>query len=133
MYKILIVDDDYSLRLLYQMELEDEGYSVTTTSDCSRLFELIEDVRPDLILMDVRLEEMNGSDLLKQIREIYCDIPVILCSAFELLRYDIKAIAADYFVKKGVDLSELKSTVKIAFENLKEGETGLCFPVSQMA
>ena len=42
MLKILIVDDDYAIRLLYQSELEDEGYSVTTTSGCLNILEQID-------------------------------------------------------------------------------------------
>ena len=58
MNKILIVDDDYALRLLYQSELEAEGYSVTTTDSCPNLVGQIEHLKPDLILLDIRLGEI---------------------------------------------------------------------------
>ena len=64
MYKILIVDDDYAIRLLYQSELEDEGYSVTTASGCLNILEQIDHLRPDLILLAIRLGEINGLDIL---------------------------------------------------------------------
>jgi len=122
MYKILIVDDDYALRLLYQSELEDEGYSVTTSGECRNLGDQIKHLKPDLILLDIRLGEINGLEILQEIRDRYYNMPVILCSAYPSFRYDIKAIAADYYVTKSIDLSELKFTIKMAFESLMEGQ-----------
>ena len=121
MYKILIVDDDYAIRLLYQEELEDEGYSVTTTSGCLNFLEQIEHLGPDLILLDIRLGKINGLDILQDIRDRYYDMPVILCSAYSSFKYDMRAIAADYYVTKSVDLSELKFKIKMAFESITEG------------
>ena len=122
MYKILIADDDNAIRLLYQEELEDEGYSVTTVSDRRNLMEMISQRRPDLILLDVKLGENNGFDILQCIRTMCFDMPIILCSAYPSCRYDIKAIGADYYVSKSVDLSELKLTIKKAFERMMEGQ-----------
>jgi DNA-binding response OmpR family regulator len=121
MYKILIVDDDYAIRLLYQSELEDEGYSVMTTSGCLNLLKQIDHLRPDLILLETRLDKINGLDILQDIRDRYYDMPVILCSASPSFRYDMRAIAADYYVTKSIDLSELKFKIKMAFESIMEG------------
>jgi len=118
MKKILIVDDDKAIRLLYKIELEDEGYSVETTSEYLNLMDQIENFKPDLILLDIRLGEINGLDLLQEVRNIYFDMPVILCSAYSSFRYDMRAIAADYYVTKSVDLSELKFKIKMAFESI---------------
>ena len=118
MYKILIADDDNAIRLLYQEELEDEGYSVTTVNDSKNLTDIINHRQPDLILLDVRLGENNGFDTLQWIRTRCCDVPVILCSAYPSCPYDIKSIGADYYVTKSVDLSELKLTIKKAFQRM---------------
>ena len=118
MYKILIVDNDYAIRLLYQSELEDEGYSVMTTDGCLNLLEQIEHLRPDLVILEIRLGEINGLDVLQEIRDRYYDMPVILCSAYSSFRYDMRAIAADYYVTKSIDLSELKFKVKMAFDSI---------------
>jgi len=120
MYKILIVDDDHAIRLLYQSELEDEGYSVTTSSGCINLLEQIEYLRPNLILLDIKLDGIDGLDILQEIRERHYDMPVILCSAYSIFRYDMRAIAADFYVTKNVDLSELKFKIKMAFESIAE-------------
>lgn len=121
MYKILIVDDDHAIRLLYQEELEDEGYSVSTTSGCLNFLDQIEHFRPDLILLEIKLGKFNGLDILQEIRARYYDMPVILCSAYYSFRYDMRAIAADYYVTKSVDLSELKFKIKMAFESIMKG------------
>jgi DNA-binding response OmpR family regulator len=121
MNKILIVDDDHAIRLLYQAELEDEGYSVMTTGSCLNLLDQIEYLRPDLILLDIKLDGVDGLDILQDIRERYYDMPVILCSAYSIFRYDMRAIAADFYVTKSVDLSELKFKIKMAFESIAEG------------
>lgn len=121
MYKILIADDDNAIRLLYQEELEDEGYSVTTVGDWKNLYDVFNHSQPDVILLDVRLGENNGFDILQRIRKRFDDLPVILCSAYPSCRYDIKAIGADYYVTKSVDLSELKLTIKKVFERMMEG------------
>ena len=120
MYKILIVDDDHAIRLLYKTELEDEGYSVTTIGSCYNLLDQIDYFRPDLILLEVKLDNINGLDVLQGIREQYYDMPIILCSAYASFRYDLRAIAADYYVAKQIDLSELKFKIKIAFESINE-------------
>ena len=129
MHKILIVDDDYALRLLYQSELEDEGYSVTTTSGCLNLLDQIEHLRPDLILLAIRLGKINGLDILQDIRARYYDMPVILCSANYSFRYDMRAIAADYYVTKNIDLSDLKFKIKLAFESIMEGSENFKSPL----
>jgi DNA-binding response OmpR family regulator len=124
MYKILIVDNDYAVRLLYQSELEDEGYSVMTSSGCLNILDQIEHLRPDLVLLEIRLGEIDGLDILQEIRDRYYDMPVILCSAYSSFRYDMRAIAADYYVTKSIDLSELKFKVKMAFDSITEGLEG---------
>jgi DNA-binding response OmpR family regulator len=114
--KILIVDDDYALRLLYQEELSDEGHSVLTTDDCKNLVDLIERFRPDLIVLDIMVCRFNGLDILQEIRDKYFEMLVILCSSCYTFRYDMKSLAADYYVTKSADLSKLKFMVKMALE-----------------
>lgn len=116
MDKILIVDDEKSIQILYTDELTEEGYEVITCGDGSRLMELIEQKRPDLVVMDIRLGRHNGLDLLQDIRNTYYDLPVILCTAYPTFKYDLKSIAADYYVVKSSNLEELKLKIKMALE-----------------
>ena len=116
MNKILIVDDDVPIQILYADELTEEGYDVITTGDGVGLLGLIEEAQPNLVVLDIRLGETNGLDLLQDIRNTYYELPVILCSAYSAFKYDLKSIAADYFVVKSSDFSELKVKIKMALE-----------------
>jgi len=117
MIKILIVDDDYAIRLLYEEELKEEGYAVNTTDDCENLMNTISNSKPDLIILDIMMGGFNGLDLLQEIRDTYYNMPVILCSAYSTFRCDLKSIAADYYVNKSADLSELKHMIKMALDS----------------
>ena len=116
MKKILIADDDESIQMLFVDELTEDGYDVITTGDGIRLIEMIETEKPDLVIMDVRLGNYNGLDLLQDIRNTHNNLPVILCTAYPAFKYDLKSIAADYYAIKSSDLSELKSIIIITLE-----------------
>ncbi|MFO8091412.1 MAG: response regulator [Desulfatiglandaceae bacterium] len=122
MKKILIIDDEWGIRMLYSEELLDEGYQTVTCGADEEYMSVIQREEPDLIVLDVRLEENNGLDLLQDIRNLYYDLPVILCTVYEDSKFDLRAIAADYCVIKESDLGELKLKIKMALEteiNLK--------------
>lgn len=120
MNKILIVDDEESIRILYAEEFTAEGYEVITSGDGSRLLDLIEQERPDLIVLDIILGEYSGLDLLQDIRNTYYNLPVILCTAYSTFKYDLRSIAADHYVIKNSDLTELKLKIKMAIEGNRQ-------------
>jgi len=95
MAKILIVDDEEHIRYLYSEELSDAGYEVTTAENGHLLLEKIE---------------------LQDIRNRFYDLPVVLCTAYDTFKEDMKSIAADYYVIKSFDLSELKSKIAMALD-----------------
>lgn len=114
--KILIVDDEEHIRFLYSEELTDEGYEVITADSGYKLLERIEEEKPDLVVLDIKMVDYNGLDLLQDIRNKYYDLPVILCTAYDTFKEDMKSIAADFYVIKSFDLTELKNKVKMALE-----------------
>lgn len=116
MKKILIVDDEEVIRMLYGEELEEEGYSVITAGSGHGLMEMVGREKPDLVILDIKMAEHDGLDLLQDIRKDFYDIPVILCSAYSSFKGDLKSIAADYYVVKSADLSELKHKIRMALE-----------------
>lgn len=116
MNKILIVDDEEAIQLLYSEELTEEGYDVVTSGQVTRLMELITQKRPDLIVLDIKLGKYDGLDLLQDIRNTWNNLPIILCTAYPSFKYDLKSIAADYYVVKSSDLRELKLKIKMALE-----------------
>jgi len=117
METILIVDDEESIQRFYKDELSEEGYEVITSGDGSKVLELIEQKRPDLIILDIRLGEYDGLDLLQDIRNSYYNLPVILCTAYSVYKNEQRSIAADYYVVKCADLTELKMKIRMAMES----------------
>jgi DNA-binding response OmpR family regulator len=63
MDKILVVDDDKTIQLLYAEELEEEGYHVITTGEGSKVMELLKQKKPDLIVLDIKLGHLPDCQL----------------------------------------------------------------------
>jgi len=122
MAKILIVDDEEHIRYLYSEELSDAGYEVITAENGHLLLEKIEKEKPDLVVLDIKMVDYNGLDLLQDIRNKFYDLPVVLCTAYDTFKEDMKSIAADYYVIKSFDLSELKNKIAMALEAGAEKE-----------
>jgi len=116
MAKILVVDDEEHIRLLYSEELSEAGYEVITAANGYKLIERIEKEKPDLVVLDIKMVDYNGLDLLQEIRNKFYNLPVILCTAYDTYKEDIKAIAADFYVIKSFDLTELKKKIARALE-----------------
>ena len=120
MNKILVIDDDQGVQMLYSDELTDEGYNVVTCGDGSRLMEFIKKERPDLVVMDMKLGKYDGVNLLQDIRNAFDQLPVIMCTAYPSVRHDLKSIAVEDYVLKSSDLSELKLKIGKALDKRKK-------------
>ena len=116
MAKILVVDDEEHIRFLYSEELTEVGYEVITADSGYKLMERIEEEKPDLVVLDIKMLDYNGLDLLQDIRNKFYNLPVVLCTAYDTFKEDMKSIAADYYVIKSFDLTELKSKIAMALE-----------------
>ena len=116
MNKILVVDDDLAIRMFYSEELSEEGYDVVTCGDGLKLMEQIEREMPDVIVMDIKLCNCSGLDLLQGIRDAQYQMPVILCTDYGTFHNDLKSIAADFYVLKSSDLFELKTKIKLSID-----------------
>jgi DNA-binding response OmpR family regulator len=116
MAKIMVVDDEEHIRLLYSEELKEEGYEVVTADSGHKLLDKIEAEEPDLVVLDIKMADFNGLDLLQDIRLKFYDLPVILSTAYDTFKEDLKSLAADYYVVKSFDLSELKNKIALALE-----------------
>jgi len=111
MAKILVVDDEESIRALYTEVLTSEGYEVITSGRCGEALRLIASAQPSGVVLDIRMGDCDGLDLLQEIRLAYPDLPIILNTAYDSYREDVKSIAADDYVVKSYDLSELKASL----------------------
>ncbi|MBF0480548.1 MAG: response regulator [Desulfovibrionaceae bacterium] len=115
--KILVVDDEKHIRMLYQEELEGDGYTVSTSDGAEAILDVLARETPRIVVLDIKLgPNRSGLDLLQEIRSKDKDIPVILSTAYDSFQHDLKSIAADYYVVKSVDLSELKDKVSRAMD-----------------
>ena len=111
--KILVVDDEKHIRMLYQEELELEGYVVVTSDGEEPINDVLTRENPAVVILDIHLGlERCGLDLLQTIGSLYAKLPVILCTAYDSFHHDLKSVAADFYVVKSVDLSELKDKVR---------------------
>jgi two-component system response regulator PilR (NtrC family) len=120
MEKILVVDDERSMRELLELVLKREGYSVHTAENGTRALDLIRQNLYDLIISDVKMPDINGIDLLMRVRESSPDTMVIMITAFatvETARRAFKLGAEDVVVKDaGFDVEELKVIIGKALE-----------------
>jgi len=125
MAKILVVEDDEAQRFLYSEELVEEGYEVVLAKNGKEALECLEESLCDLIVLDIRMPVMDGTEVLGKISSRYKKIPVILHTAYPEYRNQFIALLADAFVLKSADLSLLKKTVKelLKGKNREKGET----------
>ena len=114
--KILAVDDEEDIRFILKEELTDEGYDVYTLRDPTQALDKIEEIKPDLVLVDIKMPQMSGIELLGKIRDKYYDLPVILLTAYSSFKRDIASAASDHYVVKSGDLTELKNRIERIFK-----------------
>lgn len=110
--KILVVDDEQNMRLLFQEELTDEGYDVILADRGETALKMIREEKPDLVTLDIKMPGEDGLSVLRKIREIEYDLPVIICSAYSVYKSDFSAVAADHYVVKSSNFDELKSKIR---------------------
>jgi len=119
MARLLVVDDEASIRLLYAQELGEEGYDIVTAGTAVEAAEKLQGENFDLIVLDIKLKNESGLDLLQKIVKERHDMPVILCTAFSCYKDDFSAWLADGYVVKSSDLQELKDEIKRVLEKKK--------------
>jgi len=110
---ILAVDDELGVRLSIEESLKDE-YNVITVENGEKALKSVVDDKPDLIILDLKLPGMDGIEILKKIKEIDNEIPVVVLTVIdniETAKKIIKLGAVDYF-NKPFDVSEIKILVK---------------------
>lgn len=116
MAKILLIDDEEHICQLYREELGDAGHEIASVNSGVDLLKHIELHRPEAVVLDIRLVDYDGLELLQEIRTRHHDLPVILCTAYDTYKNDPKAVAADYYVIKSFDLTPLKAEIQKALE-----------------
>jgi len=115
---ILVADDEPNIRLLLHDELTDAGYRVILAENGAQAVGLAEDQHPDLIVIDIKMPEMNGVEAIGWLRQVSKGTPVIVCSAFagiESLFDDVKGCVTAV-VGKPVVLAVLRQKIAEALK-----------------
>ena len=115
---ILVVDDDIAAQRALIHVLKKEGYAVQGASSASIALEKLKESPVDLLITDIRMERMDGMELMREVHSRWPDIPVIIMTAFASIDTAIRSIhsgAYDY-VSKPYEIAELRSTVRRVLE-----------------
>lgn len=121
MPKLLVVDDETYIRMLYKKEFEGDGYDVFVAASADEALQLLAAQRPNLVILDIELGDENGLNLLNRLRQEYRDCAVVLNSAYSTYKSDFQSWLADAYIMKSSDLNPLKDKVKSL---LAEGPCG---------
>lgn len=118
MEKVLIIDDDDQLRLSFERLLLQEGYQVFSTGSGDLGLKIIEEERPDLVLLDVRLPGRSGTELFQIIHEMDPKLPVIIMTAYGTTEMAIEAIqkGAFEYIFKPFDVPHMLETIENALK-----------------
>jgi CheY-like chemotaxis protein len=120
MEKILFVDDDPVLLLLYQEELSEEGYEVHLARNGKEALKKYDQESPQVVVLELRLKIMDGLETLEALLERNHDLPVILNTASPLEGDCYKRWGAEGYVVKSSDLAQLKEKIREALAKSKK-------------
>ncbi len=115
MKKILVVDDKDSVLLQLKRGLERNGYEVYTASRGNEALEILGQQRVDLVLLDLRLPDIDGLQVCKKVRSLYSSLPIIIISVVHDVASIVQALnqGADDYVPKPFDMSEVLARIKV--------------------
>lgn len=123
--KILLVDDEVDFMDLMQTRLEANGYDVTTSNNGKDALKKIKEVKPDAVLLDIMMPEMDGLSVLKEIRAGDAALPVFILTAFsneERVKTAGKLNATGFIVKTqdlGAEIKNITQAIEI-YEKFRE-------------
>jgi DNA-binding NtrC family response regulator len=116
METILIVDDDQDIQLTISKVLQHEGYAPVTTGDGRRALAIVKKASPELVLLDIKLPDMDGMTVLEQMKQIDQDLFIIVLTAYGEIQGAIQAmkLGAFHYLTKPFDPEELILLIKKA-------------------
>ncbi|MCB0998655.1 MAG: response regulator transcription factor, partial [Acidimicrobiales bacterium] len=132
MTSLLFIEDDDSIRLALTLALEDEGYEVREAADGRTGLEMFAAHEPDLVLLDLRLPDLSGFEVARQLRANSI-VPIIIVTA-QTDTYDLVAgleAGADDYVTKPVVPKELAARIRAALRRVQLHETSAAPPRSR--
>ena len=116
---ILLVDDQDTIRFFLEKTLIQEGYEAVTAKTGAEAIEKARQVMPDLVLLDLKLPDMDGLDVLTRIKEIFPEIGVVMITAFGDIETAVRAMkhGAYDFVSKPINLDQLLMVIRKGLES----------------
>jgi DNA-binding NtrC family response regulator len=114
--RVLVVDDDEDICLYLKEFLTREGYKVTTTNKPQEALPEIKEGRHQIVLLDVRMPEIDGVELLREIRAVDSDVCVIIMTAYPSVESAVDTMKADAFdyLRKPFELHQLRHVIQRA-------------------
>jgi two-component system OmpR family response regulator len=121
MKKVLIVDDTKNIRTLLTMCLESEGYQVTAAGDGKQALELLQHNRFQLVFLDIKLPELPGTEVLRRVRELGINIPIIIMTAFATVKNAVECtkLGAVVYLQKPFTAEKIRRVI----QEISDGET----------
>jgi DNA-binding response OmpR family regulator len=112
---IMVIDDESSVTIVLDRILTAEGFKVTVANNGPAALDLLNNVEPDLIMLDIKMPGMDGYQTLEKIRDKYDDVPVIMLTAIPDAASVNKTInlRADDYVRKPFRTAELVARIKV--------------------
>ncbi|MEZ2334870.1 response regulator [Mucilaginibacter sp. RCC_168] len=112
--KVMIIDNDLDVLDIMQEALVYEGFTVTAYEHTNNILSIVEQEKPDVILIDYLLEGINGGEICHQMKvnPTTSDLPVIIISAYPKVILSLGTYGCDKFIAKPFDLDELVSSIK---------------------
>jgi PAS domain S-box-containing protein len=123
--RILLVDDEKAIRRNFRSYLEDGGYAVSEASDGQAALDIFDQVRPAVVITDLRMPGLDGKELLARLKEVSPETPVVVVSGTGTIRDAIDAIrlgAADYILKPLQDAEELEVVIQRTLQRQRLAE-----------
>jgi DNA-binding NtrC family response regulator len=111
MNRILVVDNEPNLRLVYREVLNDGGYEVLEAESSKDTFDILKCEPVDLVVLDIKLRSESGLHVLQRMANEFPSLPVILCSAYVSFQNDYTSWLAESYIVKSSDLEELLNEV----------------------
>jgi len=119
--KILIVDDERSILDTLEMFFQQKGFEVLTSQNAKSSLALVRQHSPEIVILDIRLPDLNGLEVLRRIKAMKKDLSVIMMTAYHDMNTTIQAMrlgAFDY-IHKPIDINELEMAIDKLVENLR--------------
>jgi len=116
MPKLLVIDDETYIRMLYKKEFENDGYEVNVAANSAEAMEIIGADSPDAVILDIELGDESGLTLLNRLRQEHRTCAIVLNSAYSTYKSDFQSWLADAYIMKSSDLTALKTKVRSLLE-----------------